>query len=244
MTAVVLALAAAALWGTGDFFGGLATGGLNVLIVLFWSQLVGLLGVAVWIGVSGAARPGAVLLCGRSRGSLGRRRARLPLPRDGGRRDGDRGADLGHVADRAARGQRRRRRRADGGAMGGDRVRARRDRARLARAGRCRRTRRVAEGVGLALVAALGFGLFVVGLARRRRRARRGRSRPRASAPSLHSSSRSPGRGRCPRVPRRLVVPVIAVGIFDTGANVLFAVRDDARLDRRSWPFSARSIRS
>ena len=26
-----------------------------------------------------------------------------------------------------------------------------------------------------------------------------------------------------PRVPRRLVVPVIAVGIFDTGANVLFA---------------------
>src|SRR4029077_3674435 len=42
--------------------GGLSTRTLNVLIVLFWSQLVGLLGVAVWIGVSGAARPGAVLL--------------------------------------------------------------------------------------------------------------------------------------------------------------------------------------
>ena len=62
MTAVELALCSAALWGTGDFLGGLATRRLNVLIVLFWSQLVGLLGVAVWIGVSGASRPGAVLL--------------------------------------------------------------------------------------------------------------------------------------------------------------------------------------
>ena len=62
LTAVVLALCSAALWGTGDFLGGLSTRTLNVLVVLFWSQLVGLLGVAVWIGVSGASRPGAVLL--------------------------------------------------------------------------------------------------------------------------------------------------------------------------------------
>ena len=59
MTAVVLALAAAALWGTGDFFGGLATRRLSVLTVLFWSQLVGLLGLVVWIAASGAERPGA-----------------------------------------------------------------------------------------------------------------------------------------------------------------------------------------
>ena len=67
MTAVVLALAAAALWGTGDFFGGLATRRVDVLIVLLWSQLAGLAGVVVWIVVSGASRPGGVLGhgCGR-----------------------------------------------------------------------------------------------------------------------------------------------------------------------------------
>ena len=59
MTAVVLALGAAALWGTGDFFGGLATRRLNVLIVLFWSQLVGLAGRRVWIAASGSAGPAA-----------------------------------------------------------------------------------------------------------------------------------------------------------------------------------------
>src|SRR6478672_3997187 len=71
MAAVVLALGAAALWGTGDFLGGLTTRRLNVLIVLFWSQLVGLLGLAVWIVLSGDERPGARLLWAAGAGIAG-----------------------------------------------------------------------------------------------------------------------------------------------------------------------------
>ena len=71
MAAVALALGAAALWGTGDFLGGLTTRRLNVLIVLFWSQLVGLLGLAVWIVLSGDERPGARLLWAAGAGIAG-----------------------------------------------------------------------------------------------------------------------------------------------------------------------------
>src|SRR3954470_5154575 len=71
MTAIVLALAAAALWGTGDFFGGLATRRVNVLIVLLWSQLAGLAGVAIWIIVGGASAPGGVLAYGAAAGIAG-----------------------------------------------------------------------------------------------------------------------------------------------------------------------------
>jgi drug/metabolite transporter (DMT)-like permease len=59
---VVLALCAAALWGTGDFLGGLATRRTSVLIVLFWSQLVGLGGLTAWVLVTSANRPGNGLL--------------------------------------------------------------------------------------------------------------------------------------------------------------------------------------
>ena len=59
MTAVVLALCAAALWGTGDFLGGLAARRIRVLVVLFWSQLVGLLGLLAWVLASNAGRPEA-----------------------------------------------------------------------------------------------------------------------------------------------------------------------------------------
>ena len=95
-----------------------------------------------------------------------RGRARLPLPRHGGRRDGHRGADLRHLADRAARRLRRRAAtRPTALQWVGIAFALCRDRARLPRA---RGGRSAADawrpGVGLALVAALGFGLFVVGL--------------------------------------------------------------------------------
>jgi drug/metabolite transporter (DMT)-like permease len=60
--AALLALSGALLWGVGDFLGGLASRRLAVLAVLAISQAVGLLGVAVWVALSGDPFPGVVEL--------------------------------------------------------------------------------------------------------------------------------------------------------------------------------------
>ena len=54
----MLALLGALSWGTGDFFGGLASRRAHVLTVLVLSQAVGLAGVAVWAVASGDSPPG------------------------------------------------------------------------------------------------------------------------------------------------------------------------------------------
>ena len=58
MEAAVLALLGAGSWGTGDFFGGLASRRAHVLTVLVVSQAIGLVGVATWAIASGDAPPG------------------------------------------------------------------------------------------------------------------------------------------------------------------------------------------
>ena len=221
MTAVVLALCSAALWGTGDFLGGLSTRTLNVLIVLFWSQLVGLLGVAVWIGVSGEERPGAVLLWAAAAGlsaavglgclyrgmAVGAMGIVAPI------------SATSPIVPLAV------------SVVGGDAPTAVQwVGIAFALAGIVLVSRepggagpRVAEGVGLALVAALGFGLFLVGMAEAAQE-----STPWAITTARFSSVFAlllvlAATRTVPGVPRRLIVPVIAVGIFDTGANVLFA---------------------
>jgi uncharacterized membrane protein len=55
-----LALTAGASWGIGDFLGGLSTKRAHVLTVLFVSQAIGALGIAVWTGVVGEPFPGLV----------------------------------------------------------------------------------------------------------------------------------------------------------------------------------------
>jgi drug/metabolite transporter (DMT)-like permease len=60
--AALLALSGALLWGVGDFLGGLASRRLAVLAVLAISQVVGLLGVGVWVALSGDPFPGVVEL--------------------------------------------------------------------------------------------------------------------------------------------------------------------------------------
>jgi drug/metabolite transporter (DMT)-like permease len=60
--ASALALTGAVLWGVGDFFGGLAARRLAVLTVLAVSQGVGLAGVVLWVVLSGDAFPGVVEL--------------------------------------------------------------------------------------------------------------------------------------------------------------------------------------
>jgi len=222
MTAVVLALSAAALWGTGDFLGGVATRSLNVLLVLFWSQLIGLCGVAVWIAVSDAERPGAVLLwasaaglsaavglgClyrGMAIGAMGivapisATSPIVPLVVSVGRGDSPAAVQWVGIV--------------------------------LALLGVVLVSRepggvgpRLAAGVGLALVAALCFGIFLVGMGEAAQE-----SAPWAISTARFSSVLAllvviAGTRTAARVPRRLVLPVVAVGAFDTGANVLFAL--------------------
>ena len=222
MTAVGLALLAAVLWGTGDFFGGLATRRLNVLIVLFWSQLVGLIGLSAWIVASGAGRPGSGLLFAAGAGVAG-------------------AVGLGCLYRGMAI-----------GAMGivapisatspvvplvvsvaqGDAPTAIQWAGiGLALLGIVLVSRepgdlgpRVAAGVGLALVAALGFGLFVVGLGEAAQE-----SAPWATGTARLSSVAALvlalGWTRTvPRISRQLIPLVVAVGVFDTGANALIAV--------------------
>lgn len=226
MTAVVLALAAAALWGAGDFFGGLATRRLSVLTVLFWSQLVGLLGLVVWIGVSGAARPGSGLLYAAGAGIAGAvglgclyrglaigamgivapisaTSPIVPLAVSVVRGDSPTALQWAGIAfalcgivlvSREPRGA--------GGGAGG----------------------RVATGVGLAFVAALGFGLFVVGLGEAAQE-----SAPWATATARLSSVTAlvialAWTRTVPRVTRSLLPLVLVVGVFDTGANALIAI--------------------
>jgi drug/metabolite transporter (DMT)-like permease len=222
MTAVALALCAAALWGTGDFLGGLATRRLRVLIVLFWSQLVGLVGVTAWIAASGAPRPGTGLLYAAAAGlagvvglgclyqgmAVGAMGIVAPIsatspivPVGFSVLRGDSPAPIQWAGIALAllgivlvsR---------EPGNLGGH----------------------VATGVGLALVAALGFGLFVVGLG----------EAAQESAPWAVAAARLSSVGvlvvalastrTAPRLSRRLLPVVVAVGVFDTGANALIAV--------------------
>jgi drug/metabolite transporter (DMT)-like permease len=60
--AALLALSGALLWGVGDFLGGLASRRLAVLAVLAISQAVGLVGVGVWVALSDDPFPGVVEL--------------------------------------------------------------------------------------------------------------------------------------------------------------------------------------
>jgi drug/metabolite transporter (DMT)-like permease len=221
VTAVVLALAAAALWGTGDFFGGLATRRLNVLIVLFWSQLVGLTGVVVWIVASNATRPGSDLAFAAAAGIAGAvglgclyrgmaigamgivapisaTSPVVPLVFSVAKGDSPAALQWAGIALALAGIVLVSR---EPGSLGGG----------------------VAAGVGLALVAALGFGLFVVGLGEAAQE-----SVPwavgaaRLSSVSIVLLALAWTR-TAPRVPRRLIPLVIAVGVFDTGANALIA---------------------
>ena len=228
MAAVVLALGAAALWGTGDFLGGLATRRLSVLVVLFWSQLVGLVGVAVWIAVSSQARPdaglgyalaagvaGAVGLGCLYRGmAVGAMSIVAPIsatspvvPLAVGLARGESPAALQWAGIALA-------------LVGVVLV----SREPSSAPGRGGANRPVAAGVGLALVAALGFGLFIVGLGEAAQEgAAWATATARFGSVSVLVLALAATR-TVPRVPSGLVPMIIAVGVFDTGANVMIAL--------------------
>lgn len=222
MAAVVLALGAAALWGTGDFLGGLATRRLHVVLVLFWSQLIGLCGVAVWIAVSRADRPGAVLLWAAGAGitaavGLGCLYRGMAIGAMGIVAPISATSPIVPLVVSVARGE------SPAAVQWAGIV--------LALLGVVLVSRepggigpRVAAGVGLALVAALCFGLFLVGMGEAAQE-----SAPWAIATARFTSVLGllaviAGTRTTPALPRRLVLPVVAVGVFDAAANVLFAL--------------------
>jgi drug/metabolite transporter (DMT)-like permease len=70
--AALLALGGALSWGAGDFLGGLASRRMAVLTVLAVSQAIGLAGVALWILLAGDPFPGiAALLPAAAAGAFG-----------------------------------------------------------------------------------------------------------------------------------------------------------------------------
>jgi len=60
--AATLALAAAASWGVGDFFGGLKSRSLNPIAILIVAQPIGLTLLGLWVAVRGQGPPGPAVL--------------------------------------------------------------------------------------------------------------------------------------------------------------------------------------
>jgi drug/metabolite transporter (DMT)-like permease len=222
VAAAALALCAAALWGTGDFFGGLATRRVSVLIVLFWSQLVGLAGLVVWISASGAARPGTALLLALAAGiagviGLGCLYRAMAVGAMGIVAPISATSPVVPLAVDLLRG------RSPSAVQWAGIVLALTGIVLVSREPRSSRGP-VAAGVGLALVAALGFGLFIVGLGEAAQEsapwaagtARLGSVTALVLALSLTRT--------VPRVSARLLPLIAAVGVFDTGANALIAL--------------------
>lgn len=224
MEAAGLALLGAMSWGTGDFFGGLASRRAHVLTVLVVSQAVGLVGVAAWALASGHGPPGigdvlpavgagaagaaglAALYRGMAIGAMGivapisAVSPAVPLAVDLLRGDAPGGIQWAGIAT----------------ALAGVVLLAREPGGGAPRAG-------LAAGVTLALVAALGFGLFVVGLD--------AASDGGATWAVVVARASSTSLALCavlvvaaPLWPPTSLLPAIAaVGLFDTTANVLVA---------------------
>ncbi len=224
MTAVALALAASVCWGAGDFLGGLASRRASVLTVVALSLGVGLAGVSIVLLASGDPAPGpgsvaaamgagaagalgiACLYRGMAIGAMG---VVAPIsgvaaivPFSVGLLEGERpsGVQLAGVV----------------AALVGIALVSREP-------GRPAGGR--AAGVGLALVAASGFGLYftLTDIAADAAGAPWTVFVSRATATALAVVAALALRAPL-RVSGRLVPVVVAVGLFDVGANVLFSL--------------------
>ncbi len=222
MTAL-LALGGALSWGIGDFIGGIAARRIAVLTVLAVSQAIGLVGVVLWVllardpfpgvpellpaalaGLAGAVGLGA-LYRGLALGAMGivapisAASPLVPLAVDAGRGIVPAAVQvLGVVL-----------------VLAGIVTLSREPSS---------GNRRMAAGAGLAVLAALGFGLFVVGID-----AGADESAPwavvaaRSASVTLAVAAALLITRTSLRPPRTLVPALVAVGVFDTGANVLVA---------------------
>jgi drug/metabolite transporter (DMT)-like permease len=223
--AALLALSGALLWGAGDFLGGVASRRLAVLTVLAISQAIGLAGVALWVLLTRDPFPGvpellpaaasgvaglvglAALYRGFAVGAMGvvapisAAFPIVPLVIDAAQGITPSAPQLAGVAL----------------VVTGVAVLSWKPVSGSA-------TRPLAAGAGLAVVAALGFGLFVVALD-----AGADESAPWAVV-AARSTSTAIAVGvalltsTSLRCPRRIVPVLVGVGVFDTGANVAVAL--------------------
>lgn len=221
--AALLALAGAAGWGVGDFLGGLAARRTAVLTVLALSQAVGLVGVLAWVVVAAEPFPGAVeLLPAAFAGvavaiGVGALYRGLAIGAMGIVAPISATSPLVPLTVDAARGVVPSPLQWFGVALVllGIVVLSRESRE---------AERRVAAGVGLAVVAALGFGLFVVGID-----ASADESVPwavvaaRLASVALVVAAAVFVTGTSLRPPHALLPMLVAIGIFDTAANVFVA---------------------
>jgi drug/metabolite transporter (DMT)-like permease len=224
VAALVLALAASLSWGAGDFLGGLASRRAGVATVLVLSLAAGTAAVAIVVLVSGGAAPGAAAvaaaagagaagalgLAGLYRGmAVGAMGVVAPIsgiaavvPLAVGLGQGERPSVLQLVGVAAALAGVALVSREPGGAGG-----------------------RRAAGVGLALVAATGFGCYFVLLdaAADDAGAAWAVLVARVTATALALAVAVALRASL-RVSGRLVPAVIVIGLFDVAANVLFGL--------------------
>jgi drug/metabolite transporter (DMT)-like permease len=218
-----LALLGASFWGIGDFFGGLASRRAHVLTVLALSQATGLLGAATWVLIAGGERPsladlwpaavagaaGAIglgaLYRGMAIGAMGivapisAASPIVPLAVDVGRGIVPSALQWLGIAV----------------VLTGIVL--------LAREPRGSTTSGLGAGVALALVAALGFGLFVVGLDAASDDGVAWTILVVRTTSTLLALVAAVIVSAPLRPPARLLPMILAVGAFDTFANVLVA---------------------
>ena len=220
----LLALGGALCWGAGDFLGGLAARRLAVLTVLAVSQAIGLAGVVLWVLLAHDPFPGVAELAPASLAGiaglvgLGALYRGLAVGAMGIVAPISAASPLVPLAVDAAQGVVPAALQWLGVALVLAGI------VTLSREPASAVGPRVAAGAGLALVAALSFGLFYVGLD-----AGSDESAPwavvaaRSSSVALAVAAALFVTRTSLRPPRSLVPALIAIGIFDTGANVLVA---------------------
>lgn len=219
----VVALCGGLAWGVGDFLGGLATRRLAVLTVLAVSQAVGLVSLLVWVLIAGDPFPGAGELAPAAGAGiagligLGALYRGLAVGAMGIVAPISAASPIVPLAVDAARGKV-----PDALQWLG---------IALVLVGIVTLSRepgsggqRIAAGAGLAVVAALGFGLFVVAIdAGSDESALWAVGAARSASVALAVTVALFYTGTSLRPPRALLPTLVAIGMFDTGATVLVA---------------------
>jgi drug/metabolite transporter (DMT)-like permease len=221
--APLLALGGALCWGVGDFLGGLASRRLAVITVLAVSQAIGLAGMLLWVLASTEAFPGVVeLLPAAAAGvagvvGLGALYRGLAVGAMGIVAPISSASPLVPLTVDAAKGE------VPGAVQWLGIALVLAGIAVLSRESSGEGRGRIATGAGLAVLAALGFGLFVVGIdagadesAAWAVVAARTASVAIAVVAALFVSASL-------RPPRAVLPMLVGVGVFDTGANVFVA---------------------